>query len=124
MKEFNLSKEYIHSEFGILGIREFSDNDLELVKSTLLLIKETLHEDLSRLDQVVENRNYSHLKSVCHKMKPNFELIGLLEISFLLNQIEQELNTEEEAYSNSKVLINLKPTITELIDNQISELET
>jgi HPt (histidine-containing phosphotransfer) domain-containing protein len=122
MKEVNLSKEFIHSEFGIISIKEFTENDEDLVKSTLLLIKETLIEDFILLSELVKSRDFQRLKSVCHKIKPNLELIGLIGLSAILNQIELNMIEEEKAYSIIELVISLQSTITDMIDTEIAKL--
>ena len=94
-----------------------------MVKSTLLLIKETLTEDFILLSELIKNQNFKQTKSVCHKIKPNLELIGLIGLSAILNQIELNKVEEKKAYSIVELIISLKSTITDMIDAEIVKLK-
>lgn len=79
----------------------FFNNNEELMISTLELIVETVKEDLVKMNESYHHDDLEQIRKTAHKIKPNFELLGLMKI-------HQECVSLEKAEEQTKVDHHLK----------------
>jgi len=108
--------------FNIKTLQEFTNNKTDLIRSTLLLLDETLSEDKNRLISAYHNKEIKTLKSIAHKMKPNFYLLGLSNLGETCDEICLDETAQENIYSLSNTLATTIPHIILKVNNELDLL--
>ncbi len=81
-------KEEITNEFNINKLLEFTGNDKVALRHTLELLKETLNDDIRTIEASLKESDIPKISAICHKIRPNFDLIGLKTLVEVCNTIE------------------------------------
>jgi len=108
--------------FDIKTLREFTSNKETLIVSTLQLLSETLIEDEIRLSNALESNNVKILKSIAHKMKPNFYLLGLNKLGESCDDIGLTDSSTEYINVLSSVIIKSIPEIISRINIELNSM--
>lgn len=109
----------LENEFSIKKVVEFTDNDDELIKDTLLLMKETFTDDLISLKSLTSPLQTKSIKMLAHKIKPNFDLIGLNSLFKICNQLETKSLSDQEYQHLSELIFDSKDAIVSLLQKSI-----
>jgi PAS domain S-box-containing protein len=110
-EEISLAKIQTMENFDIKTLRKFTNDNQELIISTLHLLSETLADDENSLLNAWRNDNRKVLKSIAHRMKPNLYLLGLKRLGEFCDDIcgtDKPLNETKEL---SKIIIDSIPVI-------------
>ena len=82
-------------KISMAELRSFVNGDEALLHSTLELIHSSLSEDMDLLSKMIDLDDYGGVRSLAHRIKPNYGLIGLDKLKFLSQDIEQKYNNNE-----------------------------
>ena len=102
-------------EFNLTLLNEFSDNDQQIIYDTLKILKETLIEDVEKMILHLDNLNVLELKLLGHKIKPNFQLMGLDSLYKICDKIDKENIEDVHLISFVKILIDCIPEVVDKI---------
>lgn len=108
-------------EFDIEVLRKFVGFNEALVISTLELLKSSFEEDDSRIKNLLEIKNIEGIKSIAHKIKPNYALLGLENLKEVCEKLEVSDQLEEQLKLTS-ILISVNGELTEAISNELNNL--
>ena len=99
-------------------LRKFADNDEQLVADTLKLIYSELPMDLEQIQSALDDMDKERLKSLIHKTKVTFILIGSDSIHNLFDFAEKNIfnpNFEQLCIDNcKKALVESEKVLEEL----------
>lgn len=84
--------------YNLDKILELGDGDKDFVEAVVMAFVEEIPEDLSQFTKAVDAENYNQIYAVSHKIKPNLELLGMMQ--------SYELNLEILAWSKSETKIS------------------
>lgn len=82
--------------------------------------------ELSQLLEACTQNDLYTLKSLCHKLKPGFDMVGLHSISTILSQLEQTVSSspvDPPLNTYHHLLSELQPLATQIIRKKIQELQ-
>tara|TARA_B100000809_G_scaffold148849_1_gene146319 strand:- start:604 stop:948 length:345 start_codon:yes stop_codon:yes gene_type:complete len=102
-------------EFNLTLLNEFSDNDQQIIYDTLKLLQETLIKDVEKMILHLDNLNVLELRSLGHKIKPNFQLIGLDSLYKICDKIEKGNIEDVHLISLVKIIISCLPEVVNKI---------
>ena len=77
------------------GLKELSGNDLDFVNDILKLYTDRTSVDLNELKDARNERNWSKVRFVIHRMRSAAVPLGLKELVVLLRKVENKLKAEE-----------------------------
>jgi PAS domain S-box-containing protein len=117
MNELNDEESFSDDFSGINDERllPFFNNNEELMISTLELIVDSVKEDLHKMTEHYQNKQYEPIQKIAHKIKPNFELLGLMKI-------HQECLKLEKSSDPLKIDLHLK-RLSKGMDNAFVEID-
>lgn len=98
--------------FALDSLQSFLSNDDEAVKSVLISFVKTASNNLSLLENYINENDFDKIKETAHKMAPMFKQIEATEIAEVLTNLESKDYTEKELKS---ILKELSPKIKTLI---------
>lgn len=110
------------SEFNIKKLQEFTNNRHGIIVSTLEVLIETLKQDSGMLENALRNNDDKKVKTVAHKMKPNFDLIGLEKLRSASEQIQTCEEIDESIRTMVENIVESTPAILGEIDDKLKEL--
>jgi hypothetical protein len=67
---------------------EFTNSNKNIVESTLKLLLTIIPKDIEELSKEISLRNFSRVKAIAHRSKPNFKLICTKEYAGVIELIE------------------------------------
>jgi len=76
-------------------IRQFFGDDREYKMDMFQLFVDQIPTDLHDLEEAYRAGNLQLISQVCHKIKPSFQMVGLLKIAELVRKIEHEAGLED-----------------------------
>lgn len=83
------------------SIEKFFGNDLSFCHKMFEVFLLTVPKDLEALHDAVSEKDFIAIKTLAHKLKTNFQFVGLNKISSLLESIEKNSKLESsETYVN------------------------
>lgn len=106
----------------IEALEMYTNGKEELLISTLNELKKAFLTDAQSIETALENKDSKSLRSLSHKIKPNFFMIGMNKLGELCKEIE---HTEDETkvYMKVKLLLNSIPPVIDEI-NEITHRRT
>lgn len=110
------------NEFNIDKLKAFTNNKQSIIASTLHLLAETLEVDAKILNEAINNKDDSALKSIAHKMKPNFDLIGLEQLKTFSERIQNSKHPSAKLNKEANTLIKCIPQILYKIDMELTNM--
>lgn len=87
----------------------------KLMLSTLKVLKEGLHQDAEQIGKVLKEKDQTQLRSLAHKIKPNFFLLGMNEVGNLCKELES-VNLDQEGNEKVELLLEKIPNVIKEID--------
>lgn len=99
-------------------LRLFVNGNEELYETTLSLIRVTLLEDMESLAELLAEDNSAKIKKIAHRIKPNYELIGLSELKKTCEEIEH-IDNKQKMHFLVKNLVD----ITEKVLSDVESVE-
>lgn len=94
LREEDVSKKVV-DKISMDELSNFVNGNESLLHSTLDLIHSTLLEDMRSLSSMIDVGDYSGVRNLAHRIKPNYALIGLNRLKCLCQEIEQKHNNNE-----------------------------
>jgi hypothetical protein len=110
------------NEFNLKKVSEFTGNDHSVIKDLLYLMIESFTEDFHSLQSYTSPLKTNLIKSLAHKIKPNFDLIGLDSLFEISNILENKSLSNEEYYQLTKAIYGSKTTIIKMLSESIEKL--
>ena len=110
------------NEFNIDKLKEFTNNKQTIIISTLHLLSETLDIDAKLLDTAIQTKDNKTLRSIAHKMKPNFDLIGLEQLTKISERIQKNDNPIEMLENEAITILKSIPEILYKIDIELTKI--
>ena len=110
------------NEFNLKKVSEFTGNDHGVIKDLLYLMIESFTEDFHSLQSYTSPLKTNLIKSLAHKIKPNFDLIGLDSLFEISNILENKSLSNEEYYQLTKAIYGSKTTIIKMLSESIEKL--
>ena len=110
------------NEFNLKKVSEFTGNDHVVIKDLLYLMIEYFTEDFHSLQRYTSPLKPNLIKSLAHKIKPNFDLIGLDSLFKISNILENKSLSNEEYYQLTKAIYGSKTTIIKMLSESIEKL--
>ncbi len=107
-------------EFNLKILKEFSNSDKKIMTETLYVLKETLIEDVEKMTVHFKDLDVIKLKSLAHKIKPNFQLIGLDSLYNVCDSIENKELNDDHLICLVKVIINSLPSVVDRIKIELN----
>lgn len=83
------------STIDVNGLKQLSGNDLDFVNDILKLYTERTSADLNELREARNERNWSKVRFVIHRMRSAAVPLGLKELVVLLRKVENKLKAKE-----------------------------
>jgi CheY-like chemotaxis protein/HPt (histidine-containing phosphotransfer) domain-containing protein len=102
------------------ALEMFMNGKSELVLAALRELERSFSMDIGDFKSAFLDKNDEGLRSIAHRIKPNFMLLGLEELANLCMDIEQEQNTEILALKTSAIL-RAMPRVLQEIQQGIRE---
>ncbi len=96
-------------------LEQFMNGKQELVKATLGELKRAFGNDLQDFQKAKNEGDYARLRSLAHRIKPNFLMVGMNQLGQFCKDVEHEQSPE--------VLSNGAEQIIRVIPRIIKELE-
>ncbi len=112
----------LNNEYNILTIIDITEGDEEFKEITLKLIYKTLNEDFLYLSSLISPIQIELIKKLAHKIKPNFDLIGLKSLFDICNKLEHDQLSENEYKDLANLLCNSKPIVLKLLKGKETTL--
>lgn len=106
----------LHEHLDIKTLEMFTNGKPELIHSTLNELKNSFDTDLKSLNTAFSTKNEQQLRSIAHKIKPNFLLVGMNKLGQLCKDIEHA-DTSETTYERSNELLTTLPFVIKEIED-------
>lgn len=112
------------STVDIKKLNETFDNDEEFLISLLEVFIADTPEDYKSLSTCIEREYFDRASELAHKMKSSYMNLGMTSQGYLLQQIEQNINTKEHLDIGKKYFDTFTKTYTKtLLDVNIQLIE-
>jgi HPt (histidine-containing phosphotransfer) domain-containing protein len=105
----------INDHFKPETLSSFVNGKEKLMLSTLKALKEGLDQDAQLIGKVFQERDQAQLRSLAHKIKPNFFLLGMNEVGNLCKELES-VNFDMEGNEKVHLLLDKIPNVIKEID--------
>jgi PAS domain S-box-containing protein len=119
-----LRNSLIHSmsSINMKVLASYTNGKEILMLSTLQEIKKVLNSEISEISQLLTKEDYKSLRSRMHKLKPNFRMIGLVNLYDLTREAEK---SEDPETMNKHIvqLLKVLPKLIEDLSNECAILE-
>lgn len=92
-------------------LNEFYGDDLERARMMFEIFLNTIDEEIIKMNHYFESEDWDKFASQAHKIKPNFAMVGLSDISETMRKYELTHHSESE---REKTLKNFKNTLEKL----------
>ncbi|MEY3237115.1 MAG: Hpt domain [Bacteroidota bacterium] len=93
----------------------FVNGKKEIMWSTLKELSTVLVEDSLQIQKAIEEKKPEQLRSIAHRIKPNFFLLGMNEVGNLCKELETvELN--DEGLDKINILLKKVPSVVQEIE--------
>ena len=109
-------KTNLDEHIDVNTLTTFTNGKVELVNSTLNELKKSFKLDQEALKEAYLSENMQMLRSIAHKIKPNFMLVGMNKHGQLCKEIEHTESTEQ-VFIKAQELLNAIPTIIHEIED-------
>lgn len=105
----------INDHFKPETLLTFVNGKEERMLSTLKALKEGLNQDAAQIGKVLKEKDQTQLRSLAHKIKPNFFLLGMDEVGNLCKELES-VNLDQEGNEKVTILLDKIPNVIREID--------
>ena len=96
------------------------DGDVDYAKEMFEIFFESSAVEFRSIDGLLQEQCYSEAKSIVHKLKPSFSMVGLTQVGLLMDELERKLEDE----SQNKYSIALFSNIADMYFSQESLLRS
>lgn len=76
-------------KFDCSRLFEITNGNIEMVRDIVKTIIEILPAEISVIGEAIKVKDYTLVKRSAHKIKPNYEYVGLLELASMAERIEE-----------------------------------
>jgi HPt (histidine-containing phosphotransfer) domain-containing protein len=101
----------------MVALAMFMNGKTELVLAALKELQKSFMDDSGALKTAFLDKNDSQTRSIAHRIKPNFLLLGLEEMGKLCMEVENEQNAEILGLKTGAILRALPKIIDQIKDN-------
>jgi len=115
--------EFQSEHLDIHTLDMFTSGKPDLLNSTLEQLYLSFNDDLGNLKNAFENMDQKMLKSIAHKIKPNFLLVGMKSLGQLCKEIEHS-EDKNDLFGKVKILIGQIPIVLEEIQQFTKHVHT
>ena len=112
-----LDKEYL---------RDFYEDDTDRAKLMFTIFLKNIDGEMADLQSHLEKQEWSALSKIAHKIKPNFAMVGLTEISHLMLELEGVEKDQTPKEEVSEILLKAQELFVEgkkNVENVLSKLD-
>ncbi|MBN8565421.1 MAG: response regulator [Flavobacteriales bacterium] len=121
-KQILKKEENTTEEYNLSVLKTMLDNDQEAIRDVLYSYIENTRSSLIQIEKAIEEKNYSLVESISHRMIPMTHQVGAKHIVPLLQELET-CNTSNFSNSALQKLFNeARNKLTKLIDTLEKEL--
>lgn len=104
-------------------IKEMADGDEDFILSIVTVFLEEIPQDITGLEEAVNNRDHEKTYQLAHKIKPNVDILGMEEARILALDIET-LGKNQGSFDEIEAkLPALKRDILQVIEELQSDFE-
>lgn len=111
MKHLQISNDHFQPE----TLSSFVNGKEALMWSTLKELKKGLDQDAQMINKALKENNKEQLRSLAHKIKPNFYLMGMNDVGQLCKELES-VEFNDEGISQVDLLLEKIPDVIKEID--------
>ncbi|WP_158975896.1 Hpt domain-containing protein [Cellulophaga sp. L1A9] len=105
--------------YSLDKINELADGDEDFIQSVVSAFLDEVPEDLEQLEVAINEKNYSNIYQLAHKIKPNVDLLGMEQTRAAALDIENMGKVGDE----NPALDQIFPILKKDIHQVISELK-
>lgn len=106
--------ELVEEHFDVQTLSTFTNGKEDLMRSTLHELESCLKKELVNMKHAFDERKVEQIRSLAHKIKPNFMLIGMNRVGTLCKEIEQIDLTSDEMAKVQMLLDKIPEVIHEI----------
>jgi PAS domain S-box-containing protein len=107
-------------------LQDFYGDDLDRVKLMFSIFLNNIATEMSTLQEQLDENDWLNFSRTAHKIKPNFAMVGLTEISELMQTLEGVDNGHTSSHDAPKVLIKAQQLFVEgrkNVENVLAKIE-
>jgi PAS domain S-box-containing protein len=113
-------KSYKYVHIDLTELQELSEDNIEFIKEMLDLFISDMPADLKRLQAAIEEKNYSVMEYLSHKLKSSVTLVGLNRMVFdLLSEMERLAKLEKEQNTIKNIFICVDKACMDAVNEAI-----
>jgi CheY-like chemotaxis protein/HPt (histidine-containing phosphotransfer) domain-containing protein/two-component sensor histidine kinase len=117
LKRSDYQNHTAHERLDMVALAMFMNGKTELVLAALKELQKSFMDDSGALKTAFLDKNDSQTRSIAHRIKPNFLLLGLEEMGKLCMEVENEQNAEILGLKTGAILRALPKIIDQIKDN-------
>lgn len=121
IKELEHEIHFSETHIDTSKLRSYVNGNEELFETTLSLIRVTLLDDMETLRQLLADEDVSRIKKVAHRIKPNYELIGLSELKKTCEEIEHIENKQKLHYLTENLMKTTETLLSSINQDQLKK---
>ena len=99
----------------LFDCNEMAEGDNDFIKSVISVFLEEVPVDLSALEAALESENYEQVYQLAHKIKPNVELLGMVQAHTSALEIETLAKNKTNTSQINSFFIGLKKDVLQVI---------
>ena len=104
--------------YSLDKINEMADGDEDFINSVISVFLEEVPQDMSGLEEALENENYQQVYQLAHKIKPNVDLLGMEQT----RAAALEMETLGKSEANMAAIKNIFPSLKKDVEQVVAEL--
>ncbi|GEM56444.1 histidine kinase [Flavobacterium branchiophilum] len=105
--------------YNLAKVHQISENDDEFVKEIINLFVTEIPEDLEKIKDAIEIKDYKNAYAFAHKIKPTFDLLSMSLAHTEILQIEAWAKAEGKRKEVKEIFKSIKNQV----DNAVKEIK-
>ena len=94
--EQNNSTFNFNESLDVAYLNSIYDGDVEYAKEMFEIFFDSSALEFRLIEGLLEEGSFSEAKSIVHKLKPSFSMVGLTQVGLLMDELERKLNDESQ----------------------------
>ncbi|NLR81334.1 PAS domain S-box protein [Chitinophaga eiseniae] len=95
----HLSGFEFNSDLDVKYLTDLYEGNISYAADLFEIFIRTIRDEIRKIDVLVDHRDWEQMKFQVHKLKPNFAMVGLTWINAKMQELENQLRFNQEAYS-------------------------
>jgi signal transduction histidine kinase/CheY-like chemotaxis protein/HPt (histidine-containing phosphotransfer) domain-containing protein len=100
-EQTNVPEFDFHNELDVKYLNALYENNISYATDLFEIFLRTIHEEVSKIRILVDERDWEQLRFQVHKLKPNFSMVGLTWIAAKMQQLENNLHPDTLENNNN-----------------------